>query len=507
MGEVIELHTSSSKSSRTKGAGDVNKDASFEAKRGTRAAVGLIGLAVMGENLARNIERNGFSCAVYNRTTERTSNFVKQYPNNKFIYTDSLESFVEAVERPRKIIIMVKAGAPVDQILTQIMPLLDKGDILIDGGNAHYEDTIRRESECRSKGVFFLGVGISGGEEGALNGASIMPGGEQKAWEEVSPLFSSIAASVVGEPCTAYMGPDGAGHFVKMVHNGIEYGDMQLIAEVYDILHRGLNQTPSQLSDIFSRWNEGVLESFLIEITAKIFSCRDDRSDGYLIDKILDAAEQKGTGKWTVISALDLGVSVPTIAAAVDARVLSSLKKERVHASEVLSCDSLNNCGTDESALISTNLISTNEVHDALYAAKILSYAQGLYLLQVASETRKWELNLGTIAKIWRGGCIIRARFLDEISSAFDETLKIPNLLLAPSMRAEVLRTIGSLRKVVAYGAAAGIPVPALAASLAYFDSYRTARLPQNLTQAQRDFFGAHTFARIDASGLFHMQW
>jgi 6-phosphogluconate dehydrogenase len=287
-----------------------------------------------------------------------------------------------------------------------------------------------------------------------------------------------------------------------MVHNGIEYGDMQLIAEVYDILHRGLHQTPLQLSEIFSRWNEGVLESFLIEITAKIFSCRDDRSDGYLIDKILDAAEQKGTGKWTVISALELGVSIPTIASSVDARVLSSLKKERVLASEVLNCDSLNDCGSEGAFHI-----TTNEVHDALYAAKILSYAQGLYLLRVASDARRWGLNLGTIAKIWRGGCIIRARFLDEISNAFNQTLEIPNLLLAPSMRTEVLRTVGSLRKVVAYGASVGIPVPALAASLAYFDSYRTARLPQNLTQAQRDFFGAHTFARIDVSGLFHMQW
>lgn len=418
---------------------------------------------------------------------------------SKFFPAKTLEEFITSLERPRRIFLMVQAGAPVDAVLDQIIPLLSSGDIVIDGGNSYFKDTIRREQKCAASGISFLGVGISGGEEGALNGPSIMPGGPRLAWEKIAPMLEKIAAYADG-PCTAYMGPDGAGHFVKMVHNGIEYGDMQLIAEAYDVLKRVCGLGPEQLSNIFKEWNEGELQSFLIEVTYKVLQKKDPEGSGYLVDKILDKAGQKGTGKWTVQEALDLAVTVSTIAAAVDARVLSSLKDERIGASGQF--ESLRSVkAQDESGSL------IKEVKDALYTAKILSYAQGMALLSAASRKYSWDLRLGEIAAIWKGGCIIRARFLDDIRRAYGEKSELTNLVLAESMKKELLARIPALRNVVAKAASKGIAVPAFSASLSYFESYTTAQLPQNLTQAQRDFFGAHTYERADKPGIFHTFW
>lgn len=464
--------------------------------------VGMVGLAVMGSNLAQNIESRGVPCAVFNRSGEVTDEFMSRLSGRSFVPGKTLEQFVGAMQSPRQIFIMVKAGAPTDAVIDGLIPLLSKGDIIIDGGNAFYKDTLRREQKCTQAGLRFLGIGISGGEEGALKGPSLMPGGPRDAWEIVAPLLDKIAARVDGQACTSYIGPDGSGHFVKMVHNGIEYGDMQLIAEAYHLLRAIPGCQPEELAQIFSEWNRGVLSSFLIEITAKIFERRDEQAGGFLVDKILDRAGQKGTGKWTVEEALELGVSVPTLAAAVDARVLSSMKSERVSAAAELGAE------TRRDQLGSTARAQViQQIHDALYCSKIMAYAQGMALLSAASKAYSWDLKLHEIAALWKGGCIIRARFLDSIRQAFSENAQLPNLLLDPAIKREVARALPGLRSVISLAAAQGIPVPAFASSLAYFDSYRSAALPQNLTQAQRDFFGAHTYERIDRAGVFHTEW
>lgn len=457
----------------------------------------MIGLAVMGANLAQNIESRGYPVAVHNRTWETTAKFMESVKGKQFVPSKTLEEFVQSMESPRQIFMMVKAGKAVDDLIDQLIPLVSKGDILIDGGNTYYKDTVLRENKCRAAGVHFMGVGISGGEEGARHGPSLMPGGPKDAWEIMSPLLKKIAAQAEGAPCVAHMGPDGAGHFVKMVHNGIEYGDMQLIAEAYDLLSRVGELQPADLGKTFLEWNQGPLHSFLIEITSKVFQKKDEEGKGFLVDKILDKAGQKGTGRWTVEIALELGIPIPTIAAAVDARNLSALKAERVRASESFAAPKVPAIGRDFVA----------QVHDALYAAKILSYAQGMALMRATSNEKRWGLKLNEIAAIWRGGCIIRARFLNEITRAYEKNPNLENLVLDGFMRDALNRSVPNLRRCMALAAEAGIPLPAFSASLAYFDSYRTGRLPQNLTQAQRDFFGAHTFERTDKPGTFHAQW
>ncbi len=470
----------------------------------SKPSVGMIGLAVMGSNLARNIESRGFPVAVYNRSGDVTREFMKRYGSASttsagFVASYSLEEFVSSMAAPRQIFIMIKAGAPTDAVIDQLAPLLEQGDIIIDGGNAFFKDTIRREDKLKAMGLNFLGIGISGGEEGALKGPSLMPGGPRDAWKIVAPLLERIAAQADG-PCTNYVGPDGAGHFVKMVHNGIEYGDMQLIAEAYDMLRTVVGCKPEELHAIFSRWNKGPLSSYLIEITAKIFGKRDTDTSGYLVDMILDKAGQKGTGMWTAQVALDLGVCIPTIAAAVDARTLSSLKDERVAAAKEFAGPPVEDFVGDRDTYIAA-------VHDALYASKIMSYAQGMALISAASQQWNWGLKLHEIAALWKGGCIIRAKFLDEIRRAFNSQPVPRNLVLDSFMKQEVARCIPSLRKVVGLAVERGVPVLGFAASLAYFDSYRTVDLPQNLTQAQRDFFGAHTYERKDMPGTFHTAW
>ncbi|PSB45879.1 phosphogluconate dehydrogenase (NADP(+)-dependent, decarboxylating) [Cyanosarcina cf. burmensis CCALA 770] len=462
---------------------------------------GVIGLAVMGENLALNVERNGFPIAVYNRTPEKTDAFMTERAQGKnAVATYSLEEFVNALERPRKILIMVKAGAPVDAVIQQLKPLLDEGDIIIDGGNSLYDDTARRTRELEPEGFRFIGMGVSGGEEGALNGPSLMPGGTKSSYEYLSPIFNKIAAQVEDGPCVTYIGPGGAGHYVKMVHNGIEYGDMQLIAEAYSLLKDGLGLDNRQLHEIFAEWNTTEeLDSYLIEITADIFRYIDPDTKNHLVDMILDSAGQKGTGRWTVQSALEFGVCIPTITAAVNARIMSSYKQERVAASQMLPGPTGTYQG-DPKAFI-------NMVRDALYCSKICSYAQGMALLATASKEYSYDLNLSEMARIWKGGCIIRARFLGKIQSAFIENPNLPNLLLAPEFRQTILDRQDAWREVLAAAAKLGIPVPAFSASLDYFDSYRRDRLPQNLTQAQRDYFGAHTYERTDKEGFFHTEW
>lgn len=471
----------------------------------TKPQLGMIGLAVMGSNLARNIESRGYPIAVYNRTADVTKEFMAKHGTRDgkpagFVPAYTLQEFVNALESPRQIFMMVKAGPAIDALIDQLVPLLSKGDILIDGGNAFYKDTVRRDEKLKSTGINFLGIGISGGEEGALNGPSLMPGGPKEAWQKIAPVLEKIAAQVDG-PCTSYIGPDGAGHFVKTVHNGIEYGDMQLIAEAYHVLRSVVGLGAADMAEVFTSWNQGVLQSYLIEITGKLFSKKDPvTGNGYLVDKILDKAGQKGTGAWTVQSALDLGVTIPTITAAVDARAMSSMKDDRVKASKELPTPPREDFRGDRREFVQA-------VHDALYSAKIMSYAQGMQLLSTASKAWNWNLKLDEIAALWKGGCIIRARFLDDIRKAFAKGSDLPNLVMDPFMKGELARCVPSLRKVVAASAAAGVPVPGLSASLAYFDGYRSADLPQNLTQAQRDFFGAHTYERTDMPGVFHTEW
>lgn len=470
----------------------------------TKPHVGMVGLAVMGSNLARNIESRGFPIAVYNRSGDVTKAFMEKFGTRDgkptgFVASYSMEEFVKSMAAPRQIFIMIKAGAPVDAIIDQISPLLDKGDIIIDGGNAYFKDTIRRENKLKEQGLNFLGIGISGGEEGALKGPSLMPGGPRDAWKIVAPLLEKIAAQADGA-CTNYVGPDGAGHFVKMVHNGIEYGDMQLIAEAYDVLRTIVGCKPEELQQIFEKWNNGPLSSYLIEITSKIFAKKDPEGAGFLVDKILDKAGQKGTGTWTAQVALDLGVSIPTISAAVDARTLSSLKDDRVVAAKDFQGPAVEDFTGNREEFIQA-------VHDALYASKIMSYAQGMALIGTASKQWNWDLKLNEIAALWKGGCIIRAKFLDEIRRAFSSQPAPRNLILDSFMKKEVTRCVPNLRKVVGAAVARGVPVLGFGASVAYFDSFRTVDLPQNLTQAQRDFFGAHTYERKDKPGTFHSEW
>jgi 6-phosphogluconate dehydrogenase len=455
----------------------------------------------MGENLALNVERNGFPIAVYNRSREKTDAFMANRAQGKQVTpTYTIEELVGALERPRKILIMVKAGGPVDAVIDQLKPLLEPGDTIIDGGNSLYEDTERRTRDLEASGLTFIGMGVSGGEEGALNGPSLMPGGTKQAYDNLEPIVTKIAAQVDDGPCVTYVGPGGAGHYVKMVHNGIEYGDMQLIAEAYDLLKSVLGLDRPQLQSIFAEWNQtDELNSFLIEITADIFKYVDPDTRQPLVELILDAAGQKGTGRWTVMSALELGVAIPTITAAVNARIMSSIKAERVAASKALVGPTGSFSG-DVSTFV-------NSVRDALYCSKICSYAQGMALLGKASEQFGYDLNLGEMARIWKGGCIIRAGFLNKIKRAYDENPGLPNLLLAPEFKQTILDRQTAWREVVATAAQLGIPVPAFSASLDYFDSYRRDRLPQNLTQAQRDFFGAHTYQRLDRDGVFHTEW
>ncbi len=463
--------------------------------------LGLIGLAVMGENLVLNMERNGFSVAVYNRTTERMTKFVEGPAKGKNIMgCATLQELVANLQKPRRVMLMVQAGAPVDSVIEQLIPLLEQGDMIIDGGNSFFKDTERRAEYLASKNLNYIGTGVSGGEEGALWGPAIMPGGQESAYRAVEPIFRAIAAKAEdGTPCVAYMGPRGAGHYVKMVHNGIEYGDMQLIAETYDVLHRALNLSASELHDIFADWYEGELQSYLIEITRDIFTKVDPDTGKPLVDVILDEAQQKGTGKWTSQNALDLGAPTQTINAAVESRIISAYKEERVAASQVLTVPLVQFTG-DRKQLI-------DDVRDALYAAKICSYAQGMGLLRAASEEYKYDLKYGEIAQIWRAGCIIRARFLNDITAAYQRNPALTNLMLDPFFKGEMLSRQGALRRVVGTAVSLGIPCLALSASLAYFDAYRTATLPANLTQAQRDYFGAHTYRRIDKPGSFHTEW
>ncbi len=463
--------------------------------------IGLIGLAVMGENLVLNMESKGFSVAVFNRTTEVTDKFAAGRGRNKNIQpTRTMEEFVRALKRPRKAMIMVKAGAPVDAVINQLAPLLEKGDVIIDGGNSLFTDTQRRGKELEQSGIHFVGCGVSGGEEGALKGPSLMPGGSRESWEIIAPIFRKIAAQVEGEPCCRYMGPDGAGHYVKMVHNGIEYGDIQLICEAYAILKDIAGMDAPELAGTFAEWNKGELDSYLIEITSQIFRKIDPETGKPLVDVILDKAGQKGTGIWTLQSAIKQSIVISTINAAVEARVISSRKEERVEASKILPQPKVEKFEGDRAHLV-------DAVRDALYASKIVSYAQGMELLGTASTEYRWNLNLGDIATIWRGGCIIRAKFLNRIVEAYQRDPMLPNLLLDRYFTDIIERTQHNWRIAVSTAVLHGVAVPAFSASVAYFDSYRQARLPANLLQAQRDFFGAHTYERIDKPGVFHTEW
>ncbi len=463
--------------------------------------IGLIGLAVMGENLVLNMESKGFTVAVYNRTTEVTEKFAANRGKGKNIQpTRTIEEFVGALSKPRKAMIMVKAGKPVDAVIDQLVPLMEKGDVIIDGGNSLFTDTQRRCKDLEGKGIHFVGCGVSGGEEGALKGPSLMPGGPRASWDIIAPIFTKIAAVVDGEPCCRYMGTDGAGHYVKMVHNGIEYGDMQLICEAYAILSGVLGLTTDELADIFTEWNKGDLDSYLIEITSQIFRRKDPDTGKAMVDVILDKAGQKGTGIWTLQSAIRQSVVISTINAAVEARVISSRKDERVKASKVLPAPQVEKFSGNRDDLIAA-------VHDALYASKIVSYAQGMELLGAASKEFNWNLNFGDIATIWRGGCIIRAKFLNRIVEAYGRDPGLQNLLMDSYFTDIIAKTQHNWRIAIATAVQQGVAVPAFSASLGYYDSYRQARLSSNLLQAQRDFFGAHTYERVDKPGVFHTDW
>ena len=461
---------------------------------------GLIGLAVMGQNLVLNIESRGFAVSVYNRSADATESFVKAHPGKRIFGTKTLPQFVASLARPRTVMLMVKAGAAVDAVLEQLVPLLERDDIVIDGGNSHFADTERRDAALAARGLRFVGAGVSGGEEGARKGPSIMPGGPASTWQVLRPIFESIAARVDGEPCVIHIGPGGAGHYVKMVHNGIEYGDMQLICEAY-ALFQAAGMSSEAMAEVFAQWNAGDLQSYLIQITAEIFKQRDVQTGQPLVDVILDKAGQKGTGQWTLINAAENAVVISTINAAVEARVLSSMKAARVAASSQLHGPS--------GKVTAPHAELIDKVHDALYASKIVSYAQGFDLMRAMSEKKGWSLDLGGIASIWRGGCIIRARFLNHITEAYREQPALPNLMLAPFFRDVINRSQAAWREVVALAVSHGIAVPAMSASLSYFDAYRSARLPANLLQAQRDFFGAHTYERTDkpAGQMFHTDW
>jgi 6-phosphogluconate dehydrogenase len=466
------------------------------------ADIGLIGLAVMGENLVLNMESHGFTVAVFNRTTSKVDNFVSGRGKGKrLVGCRTVEELVAAIKRPRKIMIMVKAGKPVDDVIDELVPLLEPGDILIDGGNTHYPDTTRRTRDLKAKGLLFVGTGVSGGEEGALKGPSIMPGGNPDAWEHVKPIFQAIAAKVPdGTPCCDWVGSDGAGHFVKMVHNGIEYGDMELICEAYQIMKELLGMSAGEMQEVFARWNKGKLDSYLIEITADILSHKD--ADGSpIVDKILDTAGQKGTGKWTSVVSLDLGIPLTLISEAVFARCLSAEKEQRVEASKILSGPKTKFTGDRQQLL--------DDLESALYASKLVSYAQGYVLMKAAAEEFHWDLNYGGIALLWRAGCIIRSAFLDKIKAAFDANPKLSNLLLDPFFRDTVEKSQDAWRRVLSAAVLNGVWAPAMTTALTYFDGYRNARLPANLLQAQRDYFGAHQYERTDQprGKFFHTNW
>ena len=464
------------------------------------ANIGVIGMAVMGQNLALNIESRGNTVAVFNRTAEKTRELMAGPGKDKrLLPASTLEELVASLSRPRTLLIMVQAGKPVDEIIGRLTPLLSPGDIIIDGGNSWFQDTVRRAREAEAKGLLFLGAGVSGGEEGALHGPSIMPGGHSAAYDSVGKILRDISAKVDGEPCCTYIGSDGAGHYVKMVHNGIEYGDMQLISEAYFIMKNLLGMDYPEMSRVFARWNQGDLDSFLIQITADILGKKDPETGAPMVEQILDKAGQKGTGKWTIQSALDLGVASPTIAEAVFARTISAMKDERTEASKILRGPSGAYSGK------AGDLVDA--VHDALYASKICSYAQGFSLMRGAGAEFGWSLKFGEIASIWRGGCIIRARFLGRIRDAYDRAPGLPNLLLDPYFRQIVEKAQPGWRRLVAVAAERGVPIPAFSSALSYFDSYRSERLPANLIQAQRDYFGAHTYQRVDRPGTFHSDW
>jgi len=468
------------------------------------AQFGMIGLGVMGENLALNVEEHGFRVAVWNLEGDWVDRFINKNSGKQLTGTKTLADFAKALERPRRIMMMIKAGSPVDQTIDAIKSYLEPGDILIDGGNSFFKDTQERTKRLEPTGIHFVGSGVSGGEEGARFGPSLMPGGSDESWKSLQPIFESIAAKSDSGSCVTHVGPDGAGHFVKMVHNGIEYGDMQLIAEAYEMLRRGLGASADELAEIFEQWNHGPLESFLIEITAHIFRVKDPETNAPLVDKVLDKAGQKGTGKWTAQVALDLAVAIPTIAAAIDARVLSSMKEERVSASKVLSS------GGWAPAPVQNKQQFITDVHDALYASKICSYAQGMALIQAGSKEWNWNINMREMARIWKAGCIIRARFLDSIMRAYERNERLPNLLLDEEFSKRVLESQGAWRRAVSVAQSSGFAVPAMSASLAYFDAYRSANLPQNLTQAQRDYFGSHTYQRNDKgpdTPFVHTNW
>src|SRR5256886_6771616 len=463
--------------------------------------IGLIGLAVMGENLALNLESKGFSAAVFNRTTEVTEKVAAERGKGKNIRpTRTMEEFVAALKKPRIAMMMVKAGAPVDAVIGQIAPLLERGDVIIDGGNSLFTDTKRRGEELEGTGIHFVGMGVSGGEEGALKGPSLMPGGSRESWEIIAPIFRKIAAQVDGEPCCRYMGPDGAGHYVKMVHNGIEYGDIQLIREAYAILKDLADMDAAQLAETFAEWNKGELDSYLIEITSQIFRKIDPETGKPLVDVILDKAGQKGTGIWTLQSAIKQSGVISTINAAVEARVISSRKEERVAASKILPQPQPKKFTGDRKKLV-------DAVRNALYASKIVSYAQGMELLGAASKQYNWNLNFGDIATIWRGGCIIRAKFLNRIVDAYKRDPALHNLLLDPYFTDIIKNMQDNWRVAVGAAVEYGVAAPAFSASLAYFDSYRSERLPSNLLQAQRDFFGAHTYEPVGKPGVFPTEW
>jgi 6-phosphogluconate dehydrogenase len=468
----------------------------------SQADIGLIGLAVMGENLILNMESKGFTVACFNRTVSKVDDFVNGRARGKNIVgCHSIEEFVAVLKKPRKIMLMVKAGKPVDEFIDHLLPHLENGDIIIDGGNSNYQDTIRRTGYVEGKGKFYIGTGVSGGEEGALNGPAIMPGGSPAAWEHVKPIFQKIAARAPdGTPCCEWMGENGAGHFVKMVHNGIEYGDMQMICETYQLMKEGLGLSNGEMQQVFAEWDKEELDSYLIEITTDILRVKDEEGNE-VIDLILDTAGQKGTGKWTVIEALDMGQPLTLIAEAVFARCLSALKEERVEASKALTGPKASFRGKKDNML--------HDLRQALYASKITSYAQGFMLMRAAATEHKWNLNYGAIASIWRGGCIIRSAFLGKIKEAYDRQANLENLLLDPFFKSAVTKAQGGWRRVVTTAIKLGIPTPTIGAALAFYDGYRHERLPANLLQAQRDYFGAHTYERVDKprGQFFHTNW
>jgi len=468
----------------------------------SKQQIGVIGMAVMGKNLALNIESRGYSVSIYNRTTKKAEAVIEEHPDKNLHLETTVEGFVNSLEKPRRIILMVQAGPGTDAVIQQVLPFLDKGDVLIDGGNTFYQDTMRRSEELEESGVYFIGTGVSGGEEGALLGPSIMPGGQKEAYELVAPILEQIAAKAPAdnEPTVTYIGPNGAGHYVKMVHNGIEYGDMQLIAESYHIMRNLLDLSNDEIAAIFKEWNEGELDSFLIELTADALTKKDPETGKHMVDIILDRAGNKGTGKWTSQSALDLGTPLPLITEAVFARYISALKDERVAASEVLAKPEKKDLNINKEEVI-------EELREALYFSKIMSYAQGFSQMRMASEEYDWNLQYGEIAKIWRAGCIIRARFLQNITNAYDRDANLANLLLDDYFNDISDKYQQSVRDIVSLSVQAGVPIPAFSSAISYYDSYRSERLPANIIQAQRDYFGAHTYERVDKAGTFHFDW